>query len=683
MPTSTATTGAASPDTTPDPLAGVDHIIVIDNGAHNIRIASIPYPFPPSLLSDTPIDPSLLASSINIDVFPNAIARTRTPHTLPSGSKTSIFVSSHIHTQLDDYAALHLRLPQQSGIVVDWQAQKTIWDHVLTEHLGKLEGEGKKKGKLLAGKAVIVTEAYANLEHSQHATDLLLFEHYGAQAVWRATPADLVGLGTDVFRPDRPTSPAVEEGARPILPAEEDVSASPIRRPSRAAASSTEPSTSVPRLIQSSRPESMLVLDLGYSFCHAIPLIRGQPHYPSIRRLELGGKMLVNLLKETLSFQQLDMMDESWLMSHIFSRTSFVAARVGSRVYGGDGKVEQEFRRIQATEPAEWSYEDLLLMQKFAGRKGKGGRIGLTWSLPDYGGRAGREGRDRARYGYIAEGPDPAPYRSGQRGEGEDRQHKRPKLDPEEALLEWESSFIAASPQHHSNPAKQPRATSSDDEEEAEEKEDLQTLHLSSERFSMLEHLFNPSSLGLDQKALPDLVLDSITHLCSSSPSLKSAGEMMWSNIVLVGGLSNAPGMRRRLMHELRPLAPADVPLRIYPEVAGRGMVNASMIAIKAGVAYACEVSAKEAIARGRGGVAGGAKKAGKKGKGRPSRAAAEVDEVGNGRERGGERWLTYAQWMNPGSGSNGSDSDIVKAANKVFYPPLARLDESRQREST
>ena len=107
-----------------DPLAGVDHIIVIDNGAHNIRIASIPYPFPPETISSATTsnsaDPALLAQTIAVDVFPNAIARTRTPHTVPAstsptapaaGSKTSIFVSSHIHTLLDDYAALHLRFP--------------------------------------------------------------------------------------------------------------------------------------------------------------------------------------------------------------------------------------------------------------------------------------------------------------------------------------------------------------------------------------------------------------------------------------------------------------------------------------------------------------------------------------------------------------------------------------------
>ncbi|KAJ1572983.1 hypothetical protein NDA12_002044 [Ustilago hordei] len=417
MPASTREAAATSPsleNSTADPLSGVDTIIVIDNGAHNIRIASIPYPLPTSLFpssSWSSIDTRTLLSSIPIEVYPNAIARTRMPHTIPShsfptatapapGTKTSIFVSSHIHSLLDDYAALHLRLPHQSGVIVDWAAQKRIWDHVLTNHLVKTEGgsgSGKKgKGKLLAGKAVVITEAYLNPEPVQSAIDLMLFEQYGTQAVWRTTSADLIGVGSDVFSPSIPP--------RPITPPEEvkiestatSSSSKPPLRPARSS-DATEPSLS--RISFPSRPQSLLVVDLGYSFCHAIPIINSQPHTASIRRLELGGKMLTNLLKETLSFGQLDMMDESWLMSHIFARTSFVAAEVGRRVYGGRReRVESELERIGAMSAGEWSYEDLLLLEKYRGRykeKGGGKQVRLEWRLPDYGGNSRRGERER------------------------------------------------------------------------------------------------------------------------------------------------------------------------------------------------------------------------------------------------------------------------------------------------
>ncbi|CBQ68352.1 related to ARP6-Actin-related protein [Sporisorium reilianum SRZ2] len=672
MPTSTSTsanmasTSTTADNNTTDPLAGVDHIVVIDSGAQNIRIASIPYPFPldsisaaTSTSSPSIIDPSILAQTVAVDVFPNAIARTRTPHTIPSlpqsetsptappaGTKTSMFVSSHIHSLLDDYAALHLRLPHQSGIVVDWAAQKTIWDHVLTNHLAKLPQVkgGGKKGKLLEGKAVIITEAYFNLDHSQHATELLLFEHYGAQAVWRTSPATLAALGTDVFRDDLPLSSraradeveggqtAAEQPSSPADAAEAPTEQTTLKRPLRTprASTSTSPATALPRMLPIPRPQALLVLDLGYSYCHAVPILDGVPHAPSIRRLELGGKMLINLLKETLSFQQLDMMDESWLMSHVFARTSFVAAAVGARVVGNE-KVERELEVVRRKAAAEWTYADLLLMVRY----GDGGRrVGVKWSLPDYGGqaasgRAGQEKRDRARYGFVLDGPDPASYRATQ----------------EEHLLDWESSFIASSSSsssstpHHPPPSSSSSANDDDDD-------DMQTLTLTSERFSTVEHLFNPSALGLDQKPIPELILDSIRSVASTH---RSAADMLWSNILLTGGLANTVNMRRRLANELRALAPADVPLRLWPAPVRAG--DCSRIAISAGVVLACELSLSEAL--------------------RADSAEAKVERprkrVRKSRVDGAPaRWLTYAQW------AGAAEADVVRAANAVFYPTAA-----------
>lgn len=673
-PTSHPMDRSTSTDATPDPLEGVDHIIVIDNGAHNIRIASIPYPFPSDLLSstDSTIDPSALARNIAIDVFPNAIARTRTPHTIPAstsptaptpGSKTSIFVSSHIHTLLDDYAALHLRLPHQSGVIVDWAAQKQIWDHVFANHLAKLPGGAGRKGKLLQGKAVVVTETYVNLEPVQYAMDLLLFEQYGAQAVWRTTAAGLVGLGGgEVVRSQSPRASTVAadpkaehaSGSTPDetapehndTPAEASTSKASPKRPARtprASTSSTEPvPASIPRILPPPLPQAALILDLGYSYCHAIPIRHSQPHLPSIRRLELGGKMLINLLKETLSFQQLDMMDESWLMSHIFARTSFVAGSVGRR---GAGNQAEVLERVWGKDAVEWSYEDLLALERYGRRRRGEKSVRVTWSLPDYGGgvKSGKE-RDRARYGYILDGPDPAPLHGSKLSDELDR--KRPKLDP----LSWESSFIAAASSTTTRP--QPITTNADDED------DTQTLTLSTERFSIVETLFNPTSLSLDQQPLPLLVRDAISSLSNSTlPHARAAADMMWSNIILVGGLANVVGMKRRLENELRSLAPIDVGVRIWDAR------HADLVAVKSGVALACELSAKEAVRReAKGGGEGGR---GKK-KARKSRSGASMDEQEGGEGVGG-RWLTYAQWMIAG----GSEAEVVRAANAVFYPSV------------
>lgn len=516
-------------------------------------------------------------------------------------------------------------------MIVDWAAQKTIWDHVLTTHLANTGGKEKKgKAKLLAGKAVVITEAYLNPEPVQYAIDLIMFEQYGATAVWRTSSANLVGLGTDVFSPLPSNSTSLHDASpQPQLSNEPTFSPSRSIHPART--TSAEPS--LPLIISPSRPESMLILDLGYSFCHVIPIINSQPHLASIRRLELGGKMLINLLKETLSFRQLDMMDESWLISHLFEKVSFVAAEEGKRIYGGREKVEE----VGKKEAKEWSYEDLLLLDKF-GRKG----VGLVWRLPDYkGGGCKKEGRERekARYGYVQQGPGSRDEKDGERG-------KRRKMQDEE------SEFIFSSTSAF------PTRSEDDEGEEEGEQGDPQSLNLTSERYSIIEHLFNPSSLSLDQQPLPELILSSISSLPTS---LAGAGDMMWSNIILSGGLANIVGMRTRLYNELRPLAPADVPIRIFPD---KGL-DKSLLAIRAGVMWAIEFSAKEAVKREKG--AGG-----KKGKRRKNAIA---DNIKDGNQGGGggvrARWITYSQWSNPPMMGGGapSESDIAKAANKVFYP--------------
>ncbi|GAK66050.1 actin-like protein ARP6 [Moesziomyces antarcticus] len=614
MPASTsAATASPGPADAADPLAGVDHIIVIDNGAHNIRIASIPYPFPIAASSTSRLDPTVLAQSIAVDVFPNAIARTRSPHTISPhaasssptapapGTKTSVFVSSHIHTLLDDYAALHLRLPHQSGVVVDWAAQKTIWDHVLANHLAKLPQRPKAKGRLLAGKAVLIAETYLNLEPAQHATDLLLFEHYGASAVWRTTPAALVGLGTPAFATPSPVDPP--QASSSAERAEVAASGSKRSRSARTEAVDKEQAAGLPRVLAPRRPQSMLVLDLGYSFCHAVPIVNGQVVYPAVRRLELGAKMLINLLKETLSFRQLDTMDESWLVTHIFRHTSFVAAEVGARSYGAN---DDHLARIRDTPAALWTYNDLMLLAKQRASSG----VAVTWRLPDYGGTtpgAGEAQRDRARYGYIVDGPNPASKGSQD--------------------VEWESAFIASE-------------GSSGRRDHAEEHDEVQTLVLESERYSMLEHLFNPAALELDQQGLPELVASAISAVASSSQSLRAAADMMWANIVLVGGLSGAVNMRRRLHAELAPLAPADVPLHIVvPDDPQRAAVDA-------GVVLACEIAAERAVRD----------DADKPRKKRPRLSS----------DARSQRWMTYAQW-----------AEVDGAANAHFYPPRAWVHQS------
>ncbi len=68
---------------------------------------------------------------------------------------------------------------------------------------------------------------------------------------------------------------------------------------------------------------------------------------------------------------------------------------------------------------------------------------------------------------------------------------------------------------------------------------------------------------------------------------------MLWSNIVLIGGLANAVGLNRRLAKELREIAPDDVSVNIWGGGGDRGEE-----AIRAGVNVALKIATEESVRR-------------------------------------------------------------------------------------
>ncbi len=444
--------------------------------------------------------------------------------------------------------------------MVDWAAQKQIWDHVFANHLAKLPGGVAKKGKLLQGKAVIVTEAYCNLEPVQYAMDLLLFEQYGAHAVWRTTAAGLVGLGGgEVFRSQSPQGSTVadnlkaEDGKRlytrrgyygahrHIRSINLKSISKATRTPSRASTTSTSllpphpthPPTTPPASNPRPRPRLLLLPRHPHPPLPPLPPVHPPPR---TRRQDAHQPAQGDALLPTARYDGRELVD----VAHL-ARMSFVAGSVGRR---GAGKDMEVLERAWRKEPVEWSYEDLLALERYGKGKGEGEKsVRVTWSLPDYGGgvKSGGKERDRARYGYILDGPNPsrgaankatsttANDQSSTRSPGSPPSSPPPTSPPSLAPLH-RGRRLGRHPNAHPH---------------------HRTLL---DRRNALQ----PDSLSLDQQPLPLLVRDAISSLSSSSlPHARAAADMMWSNIILVGGLANVVGMKRRLENELRSLAPS------------------------------------------------------------------------------------------------------------------------------
>uniref|UniRef100_A0A914EFT4 Actin-related protein 6 n=1 Tax=Acrobeloides nanus TaxID=290746 RepID=A0A914EFT4_9BILA len=70
---------------------------------------------------------------------------------------------------------------------------------------------------------------------------------------------------------------------------------------------------------------SCFVIDSGYSFTHIIPYINGKVYRPGIVRIDVGGKALTNQLKEWISYRQLQVLDETYVMNQCKEDACFVS----------------------------------------------------------------------------------------------------------------------------------------------------------------------------------------------------------------------------------------------------------------------------------------------------------------------------------------------------------------------
>jgi actin-related protein 6 len=81
------------------------------------------------------------------------------------------------------------------------------------------------------------------------------------------------------------------------------------------------------------QPECAVIVDSGFSFTHVTPVLQPSSHsvlpgsiqWPSVRRLDVGGKLLTNHLKELVSFRHWDMTESTHVINQIKERCCFVS----------------------------------------------------------------------------------------------------------------------------------------------------------------------------------------------------------------------------------------------------------------------------------------------------------------------------------------------------------------------
>ena len=234
--------------------------LVLDNGAYAIKAGF-------SLPSSTPNEEQ------DCHEIPNCIAK---------GAHNRVWVGAQLH-QCKDFAEMNFRRPVQNGCLVNWEAEKEIWDQTFFNDKSSPVFCDPTETNLL------LTEAPNSLPTLQSNCDQMIFEEFEF-AAYRRTPGPSLNAYNDIVGAFGDPHPQTSTGSNTVFAA-----------------------------------EAVLVIDSGYSSTTVTPLYKGRPIQQAVRRLDVGGKVLTNYLKEVLSVRQLDVRHETHIMNQVKESVCFVS----------------------------------------------------------------------------------------------------------------------------------------------------------------------------------------------------------------------------------------------------------------------------------------------------------------------------------------------------------------------
>ncbi|CAE6384758.1 unnamed protein product [Rhizoctonia solani] len=195
-------------------------------------------------------------------IVPNSVVRLK-------HERNKQFIGPEFNESLD-YSIVHYRLPFERGYLTDWDVEKAVWDRAFNDL--KIDPHDH---------SFLVTEPPFNMHSIQETYDQMIFEEWEFQSYLRCPSAALFPCG-DIF--------------------------------------SSDP-----------QPECAIIVDSGFSFTHVIPVLNSNPghlasiQWPSVRRLDIGGKLLTNKLKELVSFRHWDMTESTYIINQVKEACCFVS----------------------------------------------------------------------------------------------------------------------------------------------------------------------------------------------------------------------------------------------------------------------------------------------------------------------------------------------------------------------
>ncbi|KAJ1324731.1 actin-related protein 6 [Microdochium nivale] len=259
--------------------------LVLDNGAYTIKAGYVPSFETTGLQpSDTNGDSSMTdvpaaISSYEPRIIPNCIAR---------GADRKTYVGSELLSDNDptqsvrmiDFGEMAFRRPAEKGYIVNWEAQREIWDREFFDDTATSLKCDPAETRL------VLSEHSGNLPTLQTNCDQMVFEEFGFASYYRGNGAGFNAYNDIQFILGTPAA----DSTTTICPA-----------------------------------EIMLLIDSGYSHTTITPLFKGRPLHQGVRRLDVGGKFLTNYLTRMLSLRHYDMRNDTHIVNEIKESACYVS----------------------------------------------------------------------------------------------------------------------------------------------------------------------------------------------------------------------------------------------------------------------------------------------------------------------------------------------------------------------
>lgn len=275
------------------------------------------------------------------------------------------------------------------------------------------------------------------------------------------------------------------------------------------------------------------VIDCGFSMTTIVPTVGATALAKGIRRINIGGKLLTNLLKQTISYRKFNMMDEFFIVNEAKEALCFLSMNFDLEM-----KKAREVR-----EGCRWFDREFILPDFIKTFKGSVRLPAMLQRLNDLEEKVNMENSEKVK------------------------EKVGPNDDPNSAENEEQSSDVAnedndgdASDDETEDQARKRILKQREEERRRQELEeqDRQALSLSTERFAIPEILFKPSDVGMGQLGVAEAIVQSIE---ACDPIYKAA---LFQNILLTGGNAKIPFFRQRLEVELRSLVASKYEIRVY-----------------------------------------------------------------------------------------------------------------------